>query len=233
MRYGRFKKAVSGFLAAMTIMTTVFSPLSAYAAEVPPEEPKPPLYEEVKNELDADEVVKAKDLELETGSIFEVEKDFTGLEIPDEKKVKITFHEAKNEEKQDFTTDYEDTYKAVYYVEPVSGHPIYQINRKLIVKEAVVQVTESENQESVSNQEDENNNEVYKQRRCIVEHPFGTIKRSLGYSFFLRCRQENVDAEAASMFIAYNFKRLLSMFSTEELVTKFEESVMQQGEEHM
>ena len=226
MRYGRFKKAVSGFLAAMTIMTTVFSPLSAYAAEVPPEEPKPPLYEEVKNELDADEVVKAKDLELETGSIFEVEKDFTGLEIPDEKKVKITFHEAKNEEKQDFTTDYEDTYKAVYYVEPVSGHPIYQINRKLIVKEAVVQVAESENQESVSNQEDENNNEVYKQRRCIVEHPFGTIKRSLGYSFFLRCRQENVDAEAASMFIAYNFKRLLSMFSTEKLVTMFEESVM-------
>lgn len=71
-----------------------------------------------------------------------------------------------------------------------------------------------------------NNNEVYKQRRCIVEHPFGTIKRSLGYSFFLRRRQENVDAEAASMFIAYNFKRLLSMFSTEELVTKFEESVM-------
>ena len=52
---------------------------------------EPPLYEEVKNELDADEVVKAKDLELETGSIFEVEKDFTGLEIPDEKKVKITF----------------------------------------------------------------------------------------------------------------------------------------------
>ena len=67
-----------------------------------------------------------------------------------------------------------------------------------------------------------NNNEVYKQRRCIVEHPFGTIKRSLGYNFFLRRRQENVDAEAASMFIAYNFKRLLSMFSTEELVMRFE-----------
>ncbi|MFQ9479528.1 transposase [Waltera sp.] len=30
------------------------------------------------------------------------------------------------------------------------------------------------------------NNDVYKQRRCIVEHPFGTIKRTLGYSFFLR-----------------------------------------------
>ena len=56
----------------------------------------------------------------------------------------------------------------------------------------------------------------------IVEHPFGTIKRSLGYNFFLRRRQENVDAETASMFIAYNFKRLLSMFSTEELVMRFE-----------
>lgn len=137
------RRFLSGFLAMLTVLSTILSPILSYAADVVPEEP--PLYEEVKNELDADEVVKAKDLELETGSIFEVEKDFTGLEIPDEKKVKITFHEAKNEEKQDFTTDYEDTYKAVYYVEPVSGHPIYQINRKLIVKEAVVQVAESEN----------------------------------------------------------------------------------------
>lgn len=150
------RRFLSGFLAMLTVLSTILSPILSYAADVVPVPEEPPLYEEVKNELDADEVVKAKDLELETGSIFEVEKDFTGLEIPDEKKVKITFHEAKNEEKQDFTTDYEDTYKAVYYVEPVSGHPIYQINRKLIVKEAVVQVAESENQESVSNQEDEN-----------------------------------------------------------------------------
>ena len=150
------RRFLSGFLAMLTVLSTILSPMLSYAADVVPAPEEPPLYEEIKNELDADEVVKAKDLELETGSIFEVEKDFTGLEIPDEKKVKITFHEAKNEEKQDFTTDYEDTYKAVYYVEPVSGHPIYQIYRKLIVKEAAVQVAESENQESVSNQENEN-----------------------------------------------------------------------------
>lgn len=134
------RRFLSGFLALLTVLSTILSPILSYAADVVPVPEEPPLYEEVKNELDADEVVKAKDLELETGSIFEVEKDFTGLEIPDEKKVKITFHEAKNEEKQDFTTDYEDTYKAVYYVEPVSGHPIYQIDRELIVKEAAVQV---------------------------------------------------------------------------------------------
>ena len=65
------------------------------------------------------------------------------------------------------------------------------------------------------------NNDIYKQRRCIVEHPFGTVKRTLGYSFFLRKQRDNVDAEASSMFIAYNFKRLLSMFSTQELIKKF------------
>ena len=65
------------------------------------------------------------------------------------------------------------------------------------------------------------NNNIYKQRRSIVEYPFGTIKRTLGYSFFLRRKKENVDAEAASMFIAYNFKRLLSMFSPQELVKRF------------
>ena len=65
------------------------------------------------------------------------------------------------------------------------------------------------------------NNEIYKQRRSIVEHPFGTIKRTLGYSFFLRRQMDNVDAEASYIFIAYNFKRLLSMFSTLELIKKF------------
>ena len=64
------------------------------------------------------------------------------------------------------------------------------------------------------------NNDIYKQRRNIVEHPFGTIKRSLGYNYFLRRTIENVDAEAASMFIAYNLKRLFSMFSNKELMEK-------------
>lgn len=67
----------------------------------------------------------------------------------------------------------------------------------------------------------EENLELYKLRRCIVEHPFGTIKRTLGYSYFLRRELENVNAESSSMFIAYNFKRLLSMFSVEKLCEKF------------
>ena len=158
MRYGRFKKAVSGFLAAMTIMTTVFSPLSAYAAEVPPEEPKPPLYEEVKDQLDADEVVKAEDLELEYGCNFDVKTDFSNIEIPDNEKVKVTFEEAKNESGEEFTTQKSDSYKAVYYVQPLkTEHPKYQISRKLIVKEAPQ--TEQETETPIEAAEDGNSSE--------------------------------------------------------------------------
>ena len=65
------------------------------------------------------------------------------------------------------------------------------------------------------------NNSIYKLRRCIVEHPFGTVKRTLGYSYFLRREIDNVNAESASMFIAYNLKRLLNMYSVRDLIIKF------------
>jgi len=84
-----------------------------------------------------------------------------------------------------------------------------------------IQRWEHEDVLDVVRQDTLDNNDIYKQRRCIVEHPFGTIKRTLGYSFFLRRQLDNVDAEASSMFIAYNIKRLLSMFSTKELISKF------------
>lgn len=139
-RTGHLRRLVSGFLAGMTLLSTVLSPMTAYAAE-PKEEEKPPLYEEVKDLLDEDEVVKAKDYEITVGSEFDVTCDFTGLEIKDDKKVKVTFEEAKNEEGKDFALDHADSYKAVYYVEPVNeAHPKYQISRNLIVKEAETEV---------------------------------------------------------------------------------------------
>ncbi len=151
---GNFRKVVSGLLAGMTMLSTVLSPMTAYAAEIQPEE-KPPLYEEVKDLLDEDEVVTAKDYEIETGSVFDVKSDYTGLEIKDDNKVKVTFEEAKNEKNEDFTTDHADTYKAVYYVEPVNQeHPKYQISRKLIVREKETEVqTEAAGSEAVTESE--------------------------------------------------------------------------------
>ena len=137
---GNLRRLVSGFLAGMTLLSTVLSPMTAYAAESKAEE-KPPLYEEVKDLLDEDEVVKAKDYEITVGSEFDVTCDFTGLEIKDDKKVKVTFEEAKDGEGKDFALDHADSYKAVYYVEPVNeAHPKYQISRNLIVKEAETEV---------------------------------------------------------------------------------------------
>ena len=147
---GNFRKVVSGLLAGMTMLSAVLSPMTAYAAEIQPEE-IPPLYEEVKDLLDEDEVVTAKDYEIETGSVFDVKSDFTGLEIKDDNKVKVTFEEAKNDKNEDFTTDHADTYKAVYYVEPVNQeHPKYQISRNLIVREKEKEVqTEAAGSEAV------------------------------------------------------------------------------------
>lgn len=140
-RKGKLRRMLSGLMAVFTIMSTVLSPLAAYAAEPVAEEEKPPLYEEIKDQLDADEVVTARDYEMEVGYHFDLKVDFSNLEIPDNLKVKVTFEEAKNEAGQDFVNDHADIYKAVYYVEPLTtDHPKYQINRNLIVKEPVVEM---------------------------------------------------------------------------------------------
>ena len=120
--------------------------------------------EEVQSQLDEDEIVLAKDHQVEVGTGFDVKTDFTGLEIKDAAKVKITFEEAKNEQGEDFTTSHADTYKTVYYVEPVNQeHPNYQISRNVIVKE-IEKVSESpsadaEQSETKEPEEDEANSE--------------------------------------------------------------------------
>ena len=131
------RRVVSGLLTAVTVLSTILSPVVSYASDDAGKQKKIPYYKEIKDQLDEDEVVKANDYELHVGDTFDVESDFTGLEILDDNKVKVTFQEAKDTDGNDFSTDYENTYKAVYYVEPqTTDHPTYQINRKIVVKEA-------------------------------------------------------------------------------------------------
>lgn len=88
--------------------------------------------------MDEDEVVTAKDYEIKVGDNFDVKSDYTGLTIQDDSKVKVTFQEAKDADGNDFSTDYANSYKAVYYVEPqTTDHPTYQINRKIVVKKRI------------------------------------------------------------------------------------------------
>ncbi|MCD8129663.1 MAG: Cna B-type domain-containing protein [Lachnospiraceae bacterium] len=132
-----FRRALSGILSVVSVLSAVASPLTAYAAETA----EPAAYEavypeldEVKDQLAADEIVTAIDIMVEYGSDFDAENDFEGIEY-DSGKVKVTLHEAKSDSGQTYSSGHADTYKAVYYVEPYSGNPSYQVSRNIRVEE--------------------------------------------------------------------------------------------------
>lgn len=52
---------------------------------------------------------------------------------------------------------------------------------------------------------------IIKRRGAIVEHPFGTIKRMLGWDHFLVRGKEKVSGENALIMFTYNFRRLLNL----------------------
>jgi transposase len=67
------------------------------------------------------------------------------------------------------------------------------------------------------------NKELYKKRQMIVEHPFGTIKRGLGFTYFLTRGIENVRTENRMHMLTYNIKRVLNIFSVPDLTCKLKE----------
>lgn len=127
-----FKRAVSGALVLVTAISTAYTPNMVHAAELDTMEY--PTYEMVKEQLSQEEVVKANDYEIAIGSEFDVESNYTGLEIPDANKVSVKFMEAKNEAGEVFSVEQENVFKSVYLVEPKSESPAYLISRNLIVK---------------------------------------------------------------------------------------------------
>jgi transposase len=60
--------------------------------------------------------------------------------------------------------------------------------------------------------------EKVKQRKAIVEHPFGIIKRSMEQSSFLTRRLWNVRTEMSLTMLAYNIKRVMGLLSIEQLL---------------
>ncbi|MCG2462950.1 IS1182 family transposase [Flavobacteriaceae bacterium F89] len=56
------------------------------------------------------------------------------------------------------------------------------------------------------------NQELYKRRQAIVEHPFGTIKRQWGFDHIMTKRtRARASADVGLIFIAYNLKRILNL----------------------
>ena len=60
--------------------------------------------------------------------------------------------------------------------------------------------------------------EKIRQRKALVEHPFGTIKRALGYDHFLLKGLEKVRTEWSLITLAYNLKRVFNLVSLPKLI---------------
>ena len=73
------------------------------------------------------------------------------------------------------------------------------------------------------NTQTELNLDKYKQRQMIVEHPFGTIKRSWGAYYFLTKRKISVSTEIALSFLAYNLRRVMSILGNKEILRRLKE----------
>jgi len=64
------------------------------------------------------------------------------------------------------------------------------------------------------------NTEVYKLRKQLVEHPFGTIKRNMNGGYFLLRTLPKVRAEAALFALAYNIKRAFNVLGFKEIMAR-------------
>jgi hypothetical protein len=68
----------------------------------------------------------------------------------------------------------------------------------------------------------EENEQLYRRRQTIAEHPFGTIKRQWGFSYVLT--KEGINRASADvgfmfiMFIAYNLRRIISILGKDQLM---------------
>lgn len=64
----------------------------------------------------------------------------------------------------------------------------------------------------------ENDKNKYSQRKSIVEHPFGTIKRSMNFTYLLLRNLTKVKGEVSLAFFSYNLKRVINILGVKALI---------------
>jgi hypothetical protein len=60
--------------------------------------------------------------------------------------------------------------------------------------------------------------EIVKQRKELIEHVFGTMKRSMDQGYFLLRTRKKVAAEMSLTVLAYNLKRVIKIVGVEGLI---------------
>jgi hypothetical protein len=60
--------------------------------------------------------------------------------------------------------------------------------------------------------------DAMRQRKALVEHPFGTLKHAMGATHFLTKRLPSVKAEMSLHILAYNMKRAIKVLGAEKII---------------
>lgn len=65
------------------------------------------------------------------------------------------------------------------------------------------------------------NPEKIELRKCLAEHPFGTIKRAMNQSYFLMRGLTKVGAETSLTILAYNLKRVVNILGVRKMMEAY------------
>jgi len=67
------------------------------------------------------------------------------------------------------------------------------------------------------------NQDYYRKRQAIVEHPYGTIKRQWGFSYIMTKKEiKRASADVGLIMIAYNLRRIINIVGRKQLRKYFE-----------
>jgi transposase len=64
----------------------------------------------------------------------------------------------------------------------------------------------------------EENKDKYQRRQMVIEHVFGTVKRTMNAGYFLTRRFDSVRGELSLTFLTYNLKRVINIFGVKEIL---------------
>ncbi|MEI3267378.1 MAG: transposase [Frisingicoccus sp.] len=68
------------------------------------------------------------------------------------------------------------------------------------------------------------NREKMTQRMCLSEHPFGTIKRAMGATYFLLKGMRKVAGEFALFCLGYNLERARNLLGFQKMMELMEQA---------
>ena len=90
-------------------------------------------------------------------------------------------------------------------------------------------IQRSEYQEYINRNKEriEQNQNYYRRRQAIVEHPYGTIKRQWGFSYIMTKKgRQRASGDVGLMFVAYNIRRIMNILGKDELEKYLKEVVL-------